>query len=59
MVATFPTICCSVVNAISNDEIVTKLIILLQLRVSKAVYITVAVKKCGMTPFFIQSDIKN
>ena len=57
MAATFPTIHHSIVHAMSYDEMVLKLITLLPLRVSKAIYFTVAVKKCGMKPFSVYSDI--
>ena len=48
MAATFPTIRCSIVHAMSYDDMVLKLVTSLPLRVSKAVFFTVVVEKCGM-----------
>ena len=53
MAATFTNIHCSIVNAMSYDEMVMKLIISLPLKVSKDFYFAVAVKKCGIKPLSV------
>jgi len=58
LTATFPTIRCSIVHVMSYDKMVLKLILLLPLRVSKDVYFTSLVKKCGMKPLLVYSDIE-
>jgi hypothetical protein len=46
-------------NALTYDEMVTKLIISFPLRIGKAIDFTVAVKKCGIKSFLVYSDIES